>query len=741
MSYPSVPSGAVAGGASSKSYSWGTGKTKAYVKGTVAKTSGTVATVSVSGAVSCDSSYNLSGYGVKVSVYADGTSLGSTSTTFNGSAAWIGKTTKTKTFARKASDYTITIKTTYAGATVSGYSGCSNSGTVSTTVVIPKVDTVAPAAPTDLVNTRNSDTQNTLSWTNNSTSSAPYSNIVIMRSVNGADYTTLATLTTLVSTYIDNTTSANNYYTYQVKAVNSAGAAASEVSNTTYNTPTTIQSITGERTAANQIKLTITDTITKTATIQRVDISTDQETWTQLYENVWHGSHMETFSQVSTSTIYIRIYNVGPDGLTSAYSDICIIPSMTQPQAPSIVSPVNGSKINKANSPLLLQWSHNPVDGSTQTAAKVDVSTDNWTSYTTYTVGTDQFLSRELTAYDNGTVVSWRVSTKGAADEYSPYSTASFTVYTAPTVSIDQPGNYITSLPATVSATVSDDNGINNITYTFYQNGALKYFCSGADLTEFTISQENFVMENYKEYVLTCIVYSKSGLSTSVSKTFTAAFPEPQSGMVDVDYDSESGYTTITVDIEDDPEKATPDSISLYRVIGDEEVLLAANINPGTALTDKFTPLNTRYTYKVITYVSSTGAVHVETIEGYFESPYFYFYWDNETKVARARWDATETISWKQPSKVRVYYAGRTFPVSYNNANREETRSFTALLTTQEELDSFQEFWLSGGTGLYKSGDGSVFYADSDIDFTHLYKQYAKGTISVSLTRIDGQVK
>lgn len=159
MSYPSTPSGAVAGGASSCSYSWGTAKTEAYVKGTVAKTSGTVATVTVTGAVTCDSAYNLSGYAVKVTVYADGTSLGSSTATFDGNAKWIGTTTKTKTFTRKASNYTVTIKTTYAGT---GSTGCTNSGTVSTTVTIPKLDTVAPTAPSNLTNTRDSDTQNTL---------------------------------------------------------------------------------------------------------------------------------------------------------------------------------------------------------------------------------------------------------------------------------------------------------------------------------------------------------------------------------------------------------------------------------------------------------------------------------------------------------------------------------------------------------------------------------------------------
>lgn len=568
---------------------------------------------------------------------------------------------------------------------------------------------------------------------------------MIERAVNGGDYATLATLTTLVTSYADTTTSANNYYSYRIKATNTAGSSAYATSGTTYNTPAAPTGITGVRTSSTALTLSVTNEAENSASTLYVEYSTDQTTWSSIGSYAASKRTTQTLDLTSmpTATLYFRAYNTSSNGLQSAYSDICTVQSLTQPLAPTLTAPKNGAVVDKTAGTITLAWVHNPVDGSAQTAATIEVSTDSWSTSTSYSVTTASSYSLSLSSFANATTVSWRVKTKGAASEYSPYATASFKVYTAPTVSITQPGTYVTALPATVTASVSDDNGISGAYFQISKDGVTKYFreSTGTVVTTFQISQEDFLIENNATYEIVCTVRSKSGLEATATKTFTTAFPEPQSGTVDVDNNQETGITTITVGVEEDESKATPDSISLYRVYGDEEVLLASGIQPGTALIDKFTPLNTRYTYKVITYVSSTGAVHVENIEGFFESPFFFFFWNNEKNVAKARWNASETITWEQPDQTQIYYAGRTFPVNYNNANRGESRSFTALLETQEELDSFRKFWLAGGNGLYKSGDGSVFYAASKIRFTHLYKAYAKGTIAVDLVRIDGQVK
>ena len=64
------------GGESTKSYSWGTGKTRAWVEGTVSNKSDTVSTVTVKGQTQSVSPYYMRYYGVRVhaGVYNSGSS-------------------------------------------------------------------------------------------------------------------------------------------------------------------------------------------------------------------------------------------------------------------------------------------------------------------------------------------------------------------------------------------------------------------------------------------------------------------------------------------------------------------------------------------------------------------------------------------------------------------------------------------------------------------------------------------
>lgn len=124
-----------------KSYSWGSAKTRCRCVASSSSTT-TATTVSVAGAVQCDSAYNLAQYGVKVTVGhkgGGGVAAASTSATgvFDGTTAWKASASKSYSFPRKTSAYTVTVYTSYAGATVSGYSACSNSGSVTYSVTVP----------------------------------------------------------------------------------------------------------------------------------------------------------------------------------------------------------------------------------------------------------------------------------------------------------------------------------------------------------------------------------------------------------------------------------------------------------------------------------------------------------------------------------------------------------------------------------------------------------------------------
>lgn len=125
----------------SKRYSWGTAKTRCRLVITTSQ-SNTAVSISISGAVQCDGTYNISLYGVQVTVgnnSASGASAHSKSATgvFDGSTGWKASASTSCSATRKTSAYSVSCYSKYAGKTVNDYGGCSNSGSVTKSVSVP----------------------------------------------------------------------------------------------------------------------------------------------------------------------------------------------------------------------------------------------------------------------------------------------------------------------------------------------------------------------------------------------------------------------------------------------------------------------------------------------------------------------------------------------------------------------------------------------------------------------------
>lgn len=113
---------------------------------------------------------------------------------------------------------------------------------VPTTVVAP---TPVPAAPSGLTASAISSSQVKLNWTDNSTTETGFT---VLRSTDGTNFTTLATLGANAVTYTDSTAAASTTYHYRVTASNSSGtSAASNTSSAT--TPAPVSSATQGLTA------------------------------------------------------------------------------------------------------------------------------------------------------------------------------------------------------------------------------------------------------------------------------------------------------------------------------------------------------------------------------------------------------------------------------------------------------------------------------------------------------------
>ena len=138
---------------------------------------------------------------------------------------------------------TRTVSPSYTGTTSSSLtasvSGLYNFGTAkhSRSVTTGKRPVSKPSSPSSGRADRYNDNRFDISWENNSSTSAPYTNVYVDRSTNGGSYSNIAKLSGSATSYRDTTTRGNNRYRYRISARNSAGHSGHTYSTYVVTTP------------------------------------------------------------------------------------------------------------------------------------------------------------------------------------------------------------------------------------------------------------------------------------------------------------------------------------------------------------------------------------------------------------------------------------------------------------------------------------------------------------------------
>ena len=596
---------------------------------------------------------------------------------------------------------------------------------------------VAPTAPTNVTNTRNSDTSNTIAWTN---PSAVITTTTIQRSVDGGSFATLTTISGSATSYTDTTTSANHYYAYKVAVANSSGSATSSASGTTYNTPAAPTSLTLSRESSSTVLVTIANPAV-TATALELQRSTDASTWTTVSTTT--GSPVTSVTDTpGGGTFYYRARNTRSD-LASAYTQAASpVVTLQAPAAPTLTAPASGAVVSTATTPIVFTWTHNTIDGSAQTAAELQYSTDSGSTWTTVTVNSSDQSYELANSFATNATVMWRVRTKGAYSAYGEYSASrSFTVYTPPTLSWTSPGSTVDNMPISLELAYSDASGtLAALTVTAADsNGQTVHTVAMGTATSASIEAADWLPTDGETYTLTAKARSTSSLTTAVETSFTVAFVLPDNAVATVTNDPDTDRPTVQVAIDEGSGAASAVSISVYRVSANGRVLLASGLSDGAVITDIYAPLNSVYTYEATSF-SAGGAVATTTTSNIIRTSRWHAIFADGEGDAAAVWNPTGSINMRRPQKTRVQYAGRTYPVSYDGTALGDARSMAWTLETLDERDAFMALIADGGRGVYKSCDGDVFHADFELtlsaEFTtpNIY-----GRAQVSITRIEGE--
>lgn len=607
----------------------------------------------------------------------------------------------------------------------------------------------APAAPTSASASRNSDAKATVTWVRGAGADTTYSRVYVERSTDGGTWTSLGYVAGTATSYADNSISANHSYRYRVRAYNSTAYSSYATSGYIYTTPAAPASVSGGRAQdGTSVILTVANSGTRNATGFDVQYrASSSGTWADATVASSTGTPVESITVSNMSgQFYFRVRNTRGT-LASAWAESDLVVTITPPNAPTLVSPSSGSTIGATGTTksVTFEWQHNPVDGSAQTAAELRYRRTTVQTWTTVSTTTAQSMAVTLNI---GHSYVWQVRTKGADADFGPWSSVQgFDIQYPPTVAMTEPSSTVDAMPIGYSVDYIDGGFVFvEGTLTVKRNGAAVYseplptVATDPESTS-TITGEitsgEWIPDN-GTYTFEFTVRSSSTLETTTTGTVEIELGGPWPGMIDTNNDPETGYCNVETGWRADSGTMEPTYATLYRVVGGERVLLADNLADGDYVLDRYAPLNTPYTYEIVTH-DETGGVAVATFSNEIVTDRWFVYWGDN--VAWAEWNPSGSYSITRPEKVRVHYVGREYPVSYDGTALDEAHNMTFTWWESRDgwMDNFSKLMHDGGRGIYKSVDGKVFRADFEVEISPEYTSITRiGTISLSIVRIDG---
>ena len=492
------------------------------------------------------------------------------------------------------------------------------------------------------------------------------------------------------------------------------------------------------------------------------------------------------------TTYFFRVRSCNEQG-KSGWTDIKEITVGKKPTAPTTWSSTTTAVVSDI---VNLYWVHNAQDGSSQTYAQLELDVNG--KKTTQTIkNTTVEEEKDLTSsyaldtssYEDGTVVKWRVKTRGIIDEYSDWSTQrTIQVYAPAVLTLNVTGHDgsviepLTSLPFNVSATpgpvtqkpigyhlsvVSNDNY-----ETIDQVGNTKIVSEGdtvysryinydSELT-LSISAGDIDLENNCSYTLICIVSMDSGLTAEAQYEFTVSWSdellEPNAEVI---YDPDTYTININPYCMDQNGVYVEDiTLSVYRIEYDGKFTeIATGIEDHlTYVTDPHPSLNYAR-YRIVAISKATGAV------GYFDMPGYYVgekailiqwaeAWKNfnvsgEDLLEDKPWsgsllrlpyniDITDNNS---PDVAFVNYIGREHPVSYYGTQVGETSTWNTVIRADDEETIYALRRLAKWMGdvYVREPSGTGYWANVNVSFSQKHREVSI-PVSLKVTRVEGGI-
>lgn len=520
------------------------------------------------------------------------------------------------------------------------------------------------------------------------------------------------------------------------------------------------------------------------------------------YDNMQYTYTDDEVPQGSTNPIIYRVAlacsNTPAEGTTlqtgngkSDWKESNEVITVSQPNAPTLTMPVNNGYALIEDGTVRFAWIHSPNDGTAQEAAVLSYSTDNET-WTDIQIADVSYYDLDISEFQSGDTVSWKVKTKGTHPDYSDYSDPfTLKIYVRPSITWTSPanGSEISNLPLALEWIYSDDNGtLEKLTLQIYSDNDLEAEYSldtttneGAGSYSFT----EYLFEDGLTYQLVLIAESSIGLSATARLNITVQYVSIylQNGFEpDAIFDEDTGVVTVSLvqqmtptemdnntiaideataaesaEMAEDDDLPTPEAtvttatisrMYLYRITNNSRVLLKTFSSEDMATGDQayeyvdtYAPVNIDFEYQLLQ-ITSLGEVAISGVMMKFETLWWYVYY-GDGNIIKVRWNPSGSGSFKRPEKQQIRYSGREYPVTYDSVANEETYSLNITLFRdidegRDTLEQFKDLIKTGGTGIWKSFEGDVYYADFDFTYNSDYTDgISSWECSLNVTRID----
>lgn len=539
-----------------------------------------------------------------------------------------------------------------------------------------------PSAPTNLAVESVSDTQQNLTWTRNGS----YTQRVQRRDDGANRWVSIATVSSSAQAYTDSSTTPGHVYEYRVTATSSGGTAASnEV--TVWTTPLTPAAPSAARGADGNI------TVTRPVPAQGVTVWQVQRFYDGTPVSPPAGplpASTATWLHVDPPTTQTHTYRVrfGVERdreatLWSDWSPISAPVVLTSPPlAPSDLRPTGGQDATRT---VVLDWRHNPVDTTAQSAYEVRWRVDDgaWSS-TGPVASTTSRHEWAPGTFTNGTTLERQVRTWGFHGDPSPWSASQVVpLAAAPVVSILSPdeGQTWGSQALTVtwehwSATGSPQSGWRVI-LADDQGTPIEEWAGSGPSREFTLPA---VLLDATTYRVGVEVTDGQGVRSQVEwVTVPVSLQPPPVPTLVATWQPESGTVLLEVDVPAAaPGEVEAQTITVIRADGDRWTVVATGLPPGGSTVDRLPPTGTLVTYRAVAVSalpsSTLGApvvVDTPTDRVYLShGPGFAV-----TVVLSSNVTLSRTAS---RTKVLHHFAGRPDPVEYAGDARHRAWILTA---------------------------------------------------------------